>query len=169
MSLRDKLYQEIHLKKRELEEVRKNGGKVNVEWDLPCVGAGCEYSGLEMCGFSRRSKHLTRPDIHYPFDPLLHNALMQQAPNVPQLPYVLFSKKRLPAVDANGEVKYKRVVEKFVGTCAEDNAANSLLYGLNPAQKPSTLKDITFIHPVRPRTLKRVKMCDVCKNIFTEP
>lgn len=169
MSLRNKLYQEILLKKKDLEDIRKNGGKVDVEWDLPCVGVGCEYSGLERCGFSRRSKHLIRPDIHYPFDPLLHNALMLQAPNVPQLPYVLFSKKRLPVVDAKGEVKYKRVVEKFVGTCAEDNAANSLLYALTPALKPATLKGITFIHPIRPRTLKRVKMCNVCKNIFTEP
>lgn len=169
MPLQDKLYKEILLKKKELEQVRKNGGNADIERVLPCVGAGCEYRGFEMCGFSRRSKHLIRPDIHYPFAPLLHNALMQQAPNVPQLPYVLFSKKRLLVADANGEVKYKRVVEKFVGTCAEDNAANSLLHGLNPAQKPATLKDITFIHPVRPRTLKRVKMCTVCKDIFTEP
>ena len=169
MSLRNKLYQEILFKKKELEDIRKNGGKVNLEWDLPCVGVGCEYGGLEMCGFSRRSKHLIRPVIHYPFDLLLHNALMQQEPNVPQLPYVLFSRKRLPEVDAKGKVKYKRVVEKFVGTCAEDNAANSLLHGLNPVQKPASLKDLSFIHPVRPRTLKRVKMCNVCKNIFTEP
>lgn len=161
MPLQDKLYKEILLKKNELEEIRKNGGKVNLEWDLPCVAAGCEYGGLEMCGFSRRSKHLLRPDIHYPFDPMLQNALMRQAPNVPQLPYVLFSKKRLPIADANGGVKYIRVVEKYVGTYAEDNAANSLLYGLTLAQKPATLKDITFIHPIRPRTLKQVKMCNV--------
>ena len=95
--------------------------------------------------------------------------LMREAPDVPKLPYVVFSKKRKPVVMPNGEVKYKRVVEKFVGTCAEDNASNSVLYELNVGQKPATLKDLIFVHPIRPRSLERERMCGVCRNIFTEP
>lgn len=169
MSLQTKLYKEILAKKKELEQIRKNGGKASLERDLPCMAAVCEYAGVEKCGFSSRSKHIKRPDIHYPFDSLLQNALMREAPDVPKLPYVVFSKKRKPVVTASGDVIYKRVVEKFVGTCAEDNTSNSLLYELNADQKPGTLKDLTFVHPVRPRTLKRERMCGVCRNIFTEP
>ena len=169
MGLQNKLYKEILNKKEELEQLRKNGGEVNAERDLPCMAVACEYGGVEKCGFSSRSKHITRPDVHYPFEPLLQNALKQQAPDVPKLPYVVFSKKRKPVVIPSGEVKYKRVVEKFVGTCAEDNASNSVLYELSVGQKPGTLKDMTFVHPVRPRTLKRERMCAVCRNIFTEP
>lgn len=169
MSLQNKLYKEILTKKKELEQIRKNGGKASIERDLPRMAVACEYAGVEKCGFSSRSKHITRPDIYYPFDSLLQNALVRQAPDVPKLPYVVFSKKRKPVVMANGKVKYKRVVEKFVGTCAEDNASNSVLYELKADQKPETLKDLVFVHPVRPRTLKRERMCVVCRNIFTEP
>ena len=169
MSLQNKLYKEIIIKKREIEQIRKNGGNANKERDLPCMAAACEYAGVEKCGFSSRSKHITRPDVHYPFDQLLQNALVRQAPDVPKLPYVVFSKRRKPVITPSGEVKFKRVVEKFVGTCAEDNASNCVLYELSAEQKPGTLKDLTFVHPIRPRTLKRVRMCGVCRNIFTEP
>lgn len=169
MSLQYKLYKEILAKKQELEQIRENGGNASLERDLPCMAVACEYAGVEKCGFSSRSKHISRQDVHFPFDPLLQNALMREAPDVPKLPYVVFSKKRKPVVMSNGEVKYKRVVEKFVGTCAEDNASNSVLYELNAGHKPATLKDLAFVHPIRPRTLKRNKMCGVCRNIFTEP
>ena len=169
-SLQLKLYKEILLKKKELEQIRKNGGIINVERDLPLIAAACVYDGVEKCGFSHRSKHVSRPDIHYPFDPLLKNALMSQAPNVPKLPYVVFKKKKLRMVDKNtGKIVHKNEVEKFVGTCAEDNASNSLLYSLSYGQRPYSLKQLTFAHPVRTRTLKRERMCIVCKNIFTEP
>ena len=169
MSLQKKLYKEILLKKKELEEYRKKGGDAHTESDLPCMAAGCEYAGVQKCGFSSHSKHISRPDIHYPFDTLLHDALMQQAPDVPKLPFVVFSKKRIPVAYANGAIKYKRVVKKFVGTCAEDNASNSVLYELPKRQRPESLKQLTFTHPLRTRTLEREKMCVVCKSIFTEP
>ena len=170
MSLRNKLYKEILQKKKELDDARRKGLTVNMEKDLPRMAAGCEYAGIEKCGFSSHSKYVSRPDIHYPFDPLLAKALMAQAPNIPKLPYVVFKSKRQPVYNrCTGKIKYKRMVEKFVGTCAEDNACNTLLYSLNPAQKPVSLKNIVFVHPVRTRTLKREKMCVVCRSVFTEP
>lgn len=170
MGLQQVLYKEILQKKSELEDVRKKGINVRVERDLPTMAVGCEYSGVERCGFSSHSKHLKRPDIIKPFDIMLEQALMAQAPGIPKLPYVVFSKKRQSYYDAwTGTVKYRRVVEKFVGTCAEDNAANSVLYTLGAGQKPASLKDLSFIPPVRTRTLKRERMCGVCRTIFTEP
>lgn len=63
------------------------------------------------------------------------------------------------------------VVDKYVGTCAEDNAANLILYeyGNGKAGKPTDLKALTFDHPVRTRTFKRERMCVVCRALFTEP
>lgn len=170
MSLRNKLYKEILQKKKELEEARKNGIKVK-ELDLPCMAVGCEYDGIERCGFSSHSKHLKRPDKRYPFKPLLEKALKAQDPNIPQLPFVIWKKKRKPICDIRtGKViRYEKEVEKFIGTCAEDNAANCILYDMNPGQSIKSLKEIRFVHPVRTRTLKRVRMCTVCRNIFTEP
>lgn len=171
MSLQNKLYKAILQKKKELEIVRKNGGKVNEEWDLPCMAVGCEYNGVEGCGFSFHSKYISRPDIIMPFSPLLANELMKQALNIPKLPFVLFKKKGKPILDQNtGKViRYKRVVEKFIGTCAEDNAANCVLYELNQGAISVSLKALSFIYPIRTRTLKRERMCGVCRTIFTEP
>ncbi|MBR5678223.1 MAG: hypothetical protein IKX20_08795 [Paludibacteraceae bacterium] len=171
MSLQNKLYKEILLKEKELEALRKNGGKVNVEWDLPKVAVACKYNGVERCGFSCNSNHVSRSDIIRPFYPLLERELLNQAPEAPKLPYVVFKKKRQPVVDMmSGDViRYKKVVEKFIGTCAEDNAANCVLFGQNGRGVPQSLKDLSFVHPIRPRTLMRVRMCDVCRTIFTEP
>ena len=170
MSLQRVLYKEILLKKQELENVRKNGGRVNDERDLPCMAVGCEEAGVERCGFSCHSKHVKRPDIRHPFDPMLELALLSQSRDIPKLPFVLFKKKKKRIVDVRtGEVRYKREVEKFIGTCAEDNAANCVLKDLNVNQRPLTLKQLTFVHPIRVRTLKRERMCVVCRNIFTEP
>ena len=104
MSLQNKLYKEILLKKQELEEVRKNGGIVNKERDLPCMAVACEYASLERCGFSSHSKYIKRPDI-YPFDPMLEKELMSQSNGIPKLPFVLFKKKKKKVMDAHtGEV-----------------------------------------------------------------
>ena len=101
----------------------------------------------------------------------MKEALEAQSPNKSQeLPYVVFKPKRQKVYNRiTGKVQYKRIVEKFIGTCAEDNACNSLLYSLNPGQEPASLKNIVFIHPVRTRTLKRERMCVVCRSIFAEP
>lgn len=170
MSLRVSLYKEILQKKDELEEARKNGKKVK-ETDLPQMAVGCEYDGIKRCGFSSHSKYVKRPDKRYPFKPLLEKELKAQGQNIPQLPCVIWKKKRKPVCDIRtGEViRYKKEVEKFFGTCAEDNAANCILYDMNPGQSIRTLKEIRFVHPVRTRTLKRERMCVVCRNIFTEP
>ena len=105
MSLQNKLYKEILAKKKEIEQIRMNGGNARIERDLPCMAVACEYAGVEKCGFSSRSKHITRPDVHYPFDPLLQNALI---PNRSLAPACLFkikvlccppkSKKSLPLI-----------------------------------------------------------------------
>lgn len=170
MSLRINLYKEILQKKDELEEARKKGIKVK-ESDLPQMAVECEYDGIERCGFSSHSKHLKRSDKRYPFKPLLDKELKSQGLNITQLPCVIWKKKRKPICDMRtGEViRYVKEVEKFIGTCAEDNAANSVLYDMNASKSIKSLKEIIFIHPVRTRTLKRERMCGVCRNIFSEP
>lgn len=95
MSLRVSLYKEILQKKDELEEARKNGKKVK-ETDLPQMAVGCKYDGIERCGFSSHNKYVKRPDKRYPFKPLLEKELKAQGQNIPQLPCVIWKKKRKP-------------------------------------------------------------------------
>ena len=169
-SLRNKLYQSILQIKKELEDARKEGEKVDLDYDLPRVAAGCEYAGMECCGFSHHSNHIKRPDIRKPFSPLLETALKAQQPGLKKLPSVVFKPKRIRIFNyQNGETRFIREVEKYIGTCAEDNAANNVLYNLAIQQRPSSLKQLNFMHPIRPRTMKRIRMCGVCQNLFTEP
>ena len=55
----------------------------------------------------------------------------------------------------------------FIGTCAEDSAANQVMIATNiaTAHYPA-LKRLVFSQPVRPRNYQRRKFCDVCKAIF---
>lgn len=159
------LYKAIVALKSGLEADRAMGlrGK---GYDLPTMAAGCEYAGLMKVGFSGKKGKRRRSDIIKPFDGLLLTALKPYNRCNKKLPRIVFKKRRKP----NSHYETTTEVKWFVGTCAEDNAANQILYRFkrNP-NKPTDLKTLTFAHPVRPRTLKRERMCEVCRTLFTEP
>ncbi len=135
-------------------------------YDLPTMAAGCEYAGLTKVGFSGKKGKRRRCDILMPFDDLLLTAFKPYNRGNKKLPRIVFKKRRKP----NNQYETTSEVKWFVGTCAEDNAANQILYDLkSDSNKPTDLKALTFAHPVRLRTLKREKMCEVCRTLFTEP
>ena len=163
--LHEGLLKAVKQKKDELEDSRKRGLKVR-ETDLPVVVAGCEYSDVMEYGFSSDRKHVKRTDIK-PFDKLLENRLKTVCPKAKKIPDIIFKKKHNRR---NSQGNMPEVLH-FVGTCAEDNAANLILhgYGKGKAGKPTDLKVLNFDYPVRVRTFKRKRMCNVCRTIFTEP
>lgn len=83
------------------------------------------------------------------FEPQLLNALKEfdeNPPNVIDLP--------------NGG-------KRFVGTCAEDDAANSLMKVFKDCcNKYIDIDTLYFSLAIVPKTLKRKKYCDVCRSIF---
>ena len=164
-NLHIELYKEIVAFKSDLEADWVKGLRGN-GYDLPTMAAGCEYAGLTKVGFSGKKGKKRRSDIIMPFDNLLLTAFKPFNRGNKKLPRIVFKKRRKP----NNQYETTSEVKWFVGTCAEDNAANQILYGLkgNP-NKPTNLRTVTFAHPVRPRTLKRERMCEVCRTLFTEP
>ena len=159
------LYKAIVSLKSDLEADWAAGLRGN-GYDLPTMAAGCEFVGLTKVGFSGKKGKKRRSDIIKPFDDLLLTAFKPFNRGNKKLPRIVFKKRRKP----NNQYETTSEVKWFVGTCAEDNAANQILYGLkgNP-NKPTNLRTLTFAHPVRPRTLKRERMCEVCRTFFTEP
>ena len=164
-NLQTVLYKAIVTLKSDLEAdwaigLRGNG------YDLPTMAAGCEYAGLMKVGFSGKKGKRRRSDIIKPFDDLLLTAFKPFNRSNKKLPCIVFKKRRKP----NNQYGNTSEVKWFVGTCAEDNAANQILYGLKgDPNRPTDMKTLTFAHPVRPRTLKRERMCEVCRTLFTEP
>lgn len=163
--LREGLLKAIKEKKEELEYSRKKGLKVK-DTDLPVMAAGCAYSGIIRYGFSNKRKHVSKEDKKS-LDALLLNKLRSKCPTAGKIPGVIFKKNHKPG-NLKGNMA---VVDKYVGTCAEDNAANLILleYSGGKAGKPTDLKTLTFDYPIRTRTFKRERMCVVCRELFTEP
>lgn len=54
---------------------------------------------------------------------------------------------------------------RFLGTCAEDDAASQVLRGLGIANG-FNLNNLGFTIPIRPRTGSKKSYCDTCKQIF---
>lgn len=164
--LRDGLLKAVKEKKDELEDSRKKGLKTK-ETDLPVMAAGCEYSGIMRFGFSNGRRHVKRDDIIDPLDDLLMNGLKAVCPKARKIPGGLFKKQH----KRNNTKCNAPVLLEYVGTCAEDNAANQILHGYDKGKsgKPTELKTLNFYYPVRIRTFKRERMCNVCRTLFTEP
>lgn len=139
-------------------------GRRGKGYDLPTMAAGCEFAGVEKYGFSGKKGKKEREDIIYPLDDFLLTELSKFSPRNKKIPRIVFKKRRKP----NNQYGYISEVKWFVGTCAEDNAANQILHDMGN-NKPTDLKSMTFAHPVRTRTLKREMMCEVCRDLFTEP
>jgi len=157
------LYKAIVAFKSDLEAEWANGMR-GEDYDLPIMAAGCEYSGIEKFGFSGKLGKKKRSDIKPFLRPLL-DELKNRCPKGKNPPHIVYKRKRI-----DKHFEYTTVVKRYVGTCAEDKAANLILWEMkNSPNKPTDLKHLVFAHPVRTRTLKREKMCDVCRDLFTEP
>ena len=162
-NLQTGLYKAVVKLKKDLE-ADWGVGRRGKGYDLPTMAAGCEFAGVEKYGFSGKKGKKDRVDIIYPLDKLLISKLSKFSPRDKKIPRIVFKKHRKP----NNQYEYTSEVKWFVGTCAEDNAANMILHDLGN-NKPADLKGLTFVHPVRTRTLKLERMCEVCRDLFTEP
>ena len=161
--LQVELYKAIVKLKKDLETEWAKGLRVE-DYDLPNMAAGCEYAGIEKFGFSGKLGKKKRSDIKPFLNPLLE-ALKIYCPKGKNPPYIVYKRKKV-----GKHFEYTNEVKRFVGTCAEDKAANLILWDLKKSpNKPTNLKLLNFAYPVRTRTLKREKMCGVCKELFREP
>lgn len=125
-----------------IKEARREG-KIKKK-DYPKVAAVCEHG--PMCyGHSKNC----------------HKSIIEEINYVPQL------LKRLTKF-GNPPTKIKTQGKPlYVGTCAEDYAANKLLMELSDRGRIiPKLNKLHFANPIRPRTNERVKMCKVCKSLF---
>lgn len=113
--------------------------------DYPKVTIACEYGSHYAFGHSLKCHRSIKQVVNY-VGPL-RNALSKYG-NPPEV--IITGGKTL-----------------FVGTCAEDAAANKVLekcyYQCSSYPK---LKKLIFTQPIRPRTNQRRKFCDICKAIF---
>lgn len=113
--------------------------------DFPAIAIGCEYGIYTAFGHSRRCHKSLREEVYY----------------VPPL---------LKALKKFAVPPTKRSIDGhiyFVGTCAEDSAANKVLQEVFEVRHSYPMfQQLSFTNPVRPRTYQRRPMCRVCKSIF---
>lgn len=115
--------------------------------DYPKVAIACEYGKFKAYGHSLKCHSSIKAPVKY-VKPL-YDAL-----NVFGTPPEV---KRNPV---DGRLT-------FIGTCAEDSAANQVMITnkIATGHYPN-LKLLVFTNPVRTRTFQRRKFCFVCKAIF---
>lgn len=115
--------------------------------DYPRVAIACEYGHHKAYGHSLKCHSSIKASVNYVHP--LYQALSAFG-NPPEV----------KIVPATGKVI-------FIGTCAEDSAANQVLINNNTATGHyPPLKQLVFTKPVRARNYQRKKFCDVCKAIF---
>ena len=113
--------------------------------DYPKVITGCEYFNVREAGRSERGRCYTSRSTQ--LHPLVLNPIISIAPDWKGIPY------------SKGGKHY--------GTCAEDDAATKVLYEFERNGKSSSsVKDLVFAQPIRPRTLEPVDCCEVCEHVF---
>lgn len=131
------------------DEVRREGKRFDDMHDLPKVAVGCRYGKAKFCGRSGSAhKRYKRSIPRAPFNSHLYNALHAISPT-----------SKIPGTFVeNGERRY-------LGTCAEDDAANKVLNIYDPYVP--TLNKLKFTKSLRPRTGSIIRYCKTCQTIFT--
>ena len=115
--------------------------------DYPSVAIACEYGQHKAYGHSLKCHKSIKRPVRY-VQPLFQS--LRVFGNPPEV------KKNL----ATGNLT-------FIGTCAEDSAANQVMITTNIATGHyPLLKQLVFTQPVRARNFQRRKFCDVCNAIF---
>ncbi len=117
------------------------------EDDYPKVAIACEYCNYKAYGHSLKCHSSIKAPVKY----------------VRPLHVALSAYGNPPAV------RFDPVTGKptYIGTCAEDSAANQVMDKTNLATGHyPRIKDLVFTEPVRARNYQRRKYCDVCKAIF---
>ena len=113
--------------------------------DYPKVAIACEYGGHQAFGHSLKCHKSIKQNVNY-VTPL---------------------RDALGVYGVPPEVKIISGKIIFVGTCAEDSAANQVMEACySQHYSYPKLKNLIFTQPRRPRTYQRRKFCDVCKAIF---
>ena len=115
--------------------------------DYPKVSIACEYGQHKAYGHSLKCHSSVKEPVKY-VRPLY---------------------QALSAYGTPPEVKVNYTTGKvtYIGTCAEDSAANQVMKASNVSTGHyPRMKDLKFTNPVRTRTFQRRKFCDVCKAIF---
>lgn len=116
------------------------------EKDYPKVITGCEYANVREAGRSERGRCYTSRSTQ--LHPLVFNPIAALVPSWKRIPF------------SEGGMHY--------GTCAEDDAATKVLseLGRNGKSLSTSVKDLVFAQPIRPRTLEVVDCCEVCEYVF---
>lgn len=152
-SLRRKLYKYIVEIRNAVKEVRKNGKKFDIH-DYPAIVVGCEYDIIEECGRSNKAhkRFKERIPCSEPLNVRVLKALKKIRSDV-----------KIPGIfkdEASGETR-------FLGTCAEDDAATKVLNRIdNTRQGNPLLQHLKFTEAKRPRTGSRKPYCKTCKQLF---
>ena len=133
--LTDELYKLAIRLKKELE-TEWSVGKLGNGYHLPTMAAGCEFNRNIKIGFSGKKGKRKRDDLILPLAPMIVEALAKYSRGK-KIPRIVFKKHKKP----NNHFEYTSEVKYFVGTCAEDNAANQLYKDATVIQKLASLKD----------------------------
>ena len=120
-------------------------GQLNIK-DYPAVTVVCRKDSFIRVGHSNQCINGLHQSISYVAP--LYNALK-------------------PFGDPPQVVKKQGDKDVYVGTCAEDAAANKVLECIYlKMKKYPPLKELEFTTPIRPRTLEKIEMCPTCMSIF---
>lgn len=136
------------------EDVRLNGKRFDDLHDLPKVVAGCLYDDqqktMDVGRSGRTHKSINQRIPRAVFNVKLVNAL-KGIKDTGKIPDTFKD-------PATGEIR-------FLGTCAEDDAANKVLNALE--QNTPKLNELQFTKALRPRTGNKVKYCKTCQTVFS--
>ena len=116
--------------------------------DYAAVAVACEYNSA------------SRAYREYGHSSKCHSSIQKKVIFVPPLYTALTKFGKVPTVNCK--------IKLFVGTCAEDFAANEVMCkysNYNHGNYPK-LKDLVFTEPIRMRTFQQKDFCNVCKAIF---
>ena len=125
-----------HIRKRQIEILRKDKDIQVWYWDLPAMAAICH---------DKRDTHFAKGYAHNPKGTKWHS----------------FLKRKLLALGNIG--KGSHIGQRYIiGNCAEQHAGNNYMnkYHENDVSK------LHFTEAVRPRTMQVFPYCDNCKAIF---
>lgn len=115
--------------------------------DYPSVAIACEYGQHKAYGHSQKCHESIKNPVKY-VRPLFQSLSVFGNPPIAKIN------------PATGKLI-------FIGTCAEDSAANQVMITTNIATGHyPQLKHLVFTQPVRARNFQRRKFCNVCNAIF---
>ena len=120
-------------------------------YDYPAMVVGCQYNSHDACGRSLSVPKYIAKKIHRDE---LHTAVVSSLRSVKP-------GEKIPGHYVDSHTQRVR----FLGTCAEDDAASQVLRGLGVANG-FKLNNLGFTKAIRPRTGSKKSYCATCKQVF---